>query len=374
MQIHRPEQGVSLVELLVAMAVLTIILGGIYGLLSSAHKSYNHTSAKLESQQTARIVLDYLVFRLREIDAGRTTRSPYTCTNCHDFNMDDAMENHSSMPCVIDVSVPQRSPDILDIRKITFASLTEIPLEFQNMTGNFIRFKADLLPLHGFNETFTDANGNSAWDWTAKDVDTDINQDGVYNPTEAELLNDMNDNSRYDYYGETWTWELRHSSEGPYYELVETLNFTSLQPRTRKPNSKVLYDNSVYPANGYTSIPVAYGITGLWIAEVPRIDFANFSTARNEEIVDPTCSDVSTDARICHGSQAVNAAGNPDNRLNIYGNATSMDYARFVATHPWWNTIGLSVEVSTTNTRGQSQQFTKLREFVNFRNIEINQQ
>jgi prepilin-type N-terminal cleavage/methylation domain-containing protein len=371
-RIQIEERGVTLIELLITIAVLTLVLAGIYGLLNSAYQSYNHSRAKLESQQTARIVLDYLVYRLREVDGGSSTTRPERCTNCHSPNMDQKLENNIFMPCTTDVTIPQKAPMILEFKEVSFAPLAEIPTEFQNMTGNYIKFQADLLPLHGFNESFTDSpsgtTANGRWDWTAGDAASDLDQDETYDRGEPELIEDMNDNNQYDYFGETWTFKLRKSADGPYYELVESLNFTSLEPRITKAKGKLLDDNSVFPAEGYTSMPVAYGITGLWITKVPRV--ANPSTSTGKDVAS-ACTN-SADATACHGSSA-GTSSTTGRTLNIYGNATSMSYSQFVATHGWWNIGGLSIEVTTTDTKGRYQQFTKLREFVNFRNLEINQ-
>lgn len=357
-------RGVTLVELLVTIAVLTLVLAGIYGLLNSAYQSYNHSRAKLESQQTARIVLDYLVYRLREVDGGNSTTRPERCINCHSSNMDQQVGSNPFMPCTTDVTVPQKAPMILELRKEVLPALPAgIPAVFQAMTGNYIQFQADLLPLHGFNESFTDGNGNGVWDWTAHDTDYDIDNDGEYDRGEPELLEDLNDNSQHDYFGETWTFRLRKSAEGPYYELVESLNFTSLRP------SDYRYNKSVYPNTGYTSIPVAYGITGLWITKVPRKS-PPYPTGLE---VSRSCYDSSA-PEACHGNSVDGTLGPLYGRnLNVYGNGANMDFAQFIATHPFWNIGGLSVEVTTTDTKGVYQQFTKLRQFVNFRNLEINQ-
>ena len=372
--IQTDNRGVTLIELLITIAVLTLVLAGIYGLLNSAYQSYNHSRAKLESQQTARIVLDYLVYRLREVDGGNSTTRPERCTDCHSGNMDQQVGNNNFIPCTTDVTVPQRAPMILALRKEALPALPAgIPAEFQNMTGNYIQFQADLLPLHGFNESFTDGDGDGEWDWIAKDTNVpplhDLDQDGKYDRGEPELLEDLNDNSQYDYFGETWTFRLRKSEGGPYYELVESLNFTSIEPGVSVDPS-YRYNKSVYPASGYTSIPVAYGITGLWIAEVPRVP-KPYSTATGQT-VSSACYD-SSNVTACHGSANTATGTLYGKSLNIYGNATNMNLAQFITTHSFWNIGGLSVEVTTTDTKGQYQQFTKLREFVNFRNLEINQ-
>lgn len=389
-QMQHSTRGVTLIELIITIGILTIVLGGIYGLLKAAYDSYNHTRARLESQQTARIVMDYLVFRLREIDGGRSTGFPNNCGNCHTINQDgDTTTDHPLMPCTQDVSIPQVSPDILEFRKVAFAPLADVPAVYQGMTGNFIRFKADLLPLHGFNEAFTDSNGedaayaaydNDRWDWIKGNAAFDTNQDSLYDPNEAELLDDINDNDRYDYYGETWTLTLRKPADRPYYELVESVNFDSLQPRPT-PGNNPLYNRSAIPAEGYTDIPVAYGITGLRVVTVPRLpDPAAYSQGVSVGLrTVQGCFSGGTAGSAplaCHGADAMAADGvTPRPDLNIYGSATSMQYEQFVSTRHWrWNIAGFNVEVCTVDTKGSSQpQYTRLRELVNLRNVEANQ-
>lgn len=384
---HRSsEQGVTLVELLVTIAILTTVLGGIYGLLESAYRTYNHTRAKLESQQTARIALDYITYRLREIDGGRNTTQPWNCHFCHQPNMDQNVVNNVFMPCTADVTIPPKSPLILTHYKKSAAELPKLDGvidEFQNMTGNYIEFLADLLPLHGFSEEFTDMPSstpesahaqvsefrqNGRWDWVRRDAAFDMDNDGRYDRGEPEMLEDLNGNDIHDVFNERWTLQLNPVPGKPYYQLVESVNFTSLRPRTRKTNGKIHYDNSLYPAEGYQEVPVAYGLTGLWIAQVKRLEIPDDNPRLSGQSVTEACRN---DA--CHGSGARNAPSGDSRRWDVYGNGTSLDYTRFARTHPWWNLAGLSVEVTAVNTRGRSEQFTKLRQFVNFRNVEINQ-
>lgn len=358
MRVHSNETGVTLLEMLVVVAVLSLLLGGIYGLLTSAYQTYNHNRAKLESQQIARTVLDYLVYRLREIDSGKITRDATNCTYCHTPNMDDSSVDDSDIPCAIDVTIPQQAPAILDIQTTSLSTLSGVPTEYQTMDGNYIQFHADLLPLHGFNESFTDDDGDGTWDWTAGNASQgDLDADSEYDLGEPELLEDMNDNSAYDYFGERWTMELQDSSDGPFYELVESVSFSTLSPDISK------YNKSIYPDTGYSKIPVAYGITGLTIKEVPRVS-SPYPTASGES-VDASCRGGSATA--CHGSAGSGGA------VNVYGDADSMDYSKFIATHPWWNIGGLSVEVTASNTRANKQEFTTLRQFVILRNLEVNQ-
>lgn len=351
---RRHNQGVTLIELLVSIAILSLVLAGIYGLLVSAYQSYNHNRTKLESQQTARVVLDYLVHRLREIDGGRITIDPTKCTHCHTANMGVLANMYpsvtSNIPCSENVVIPQEAPMILNINTIPL-TLADVPAELQAMDGNYIQFQADLVPLHGFNESFTDTNKNGVWDFH------DENGNGEYDYGETELLLDMNNNSQYDYFGELWTLELQESDEGEYFELVESLSFSPLSPDISK------YNKSVYDDAGYTKIPVAYGITGMSIKAVDRLPSPNTNSGRK---VDRGCM-VTSDTTACHGSGATPAT------LNVYGDADDMDEQQFVDTHPFWNIGGLSVEVIAANSRGKKEEFTRLRQFIILRNLEVNQ-
>ena len=73
---HERERGVTLIELLVSIAILGFLLAGIYGMLNTAYQSFLDTRRRIDSQQTARMVTNYLVYRLREIDGGQSTSEP----------------------------------------------------------------------------------------------------------------------------------------------------------------------------------------------------------------------------------------------------------------------------------------------------------
>jgi prepilin-type N-terminal cleavage/methylation domain-containing protein len=236
MQTH--ERGVTLIELLVVIAILSMVLAGIYGMLNSAYQTYLSSRRRIESQQTASITADYLVFRLREIDGGPITDTPWNCTNCHQFDVDgngvngDGAGNDDYL-CPMDVSKPRKALYINELKTNSLPQLAGIPASYQNMTGNFISFQADLLPVTGISEGFTDKNGNGVWDWTPYST-SDKNANGFYDWPEPELLEDSNQNTQYDCFAETWTLQLRPSGSGKYYELVESLFFFSQKPKTNK--------------------------------------------------------------------------------------------------------------------------------------------
>ena len=59
------QRGFTLTELIVALAVLGMILGGVYTLQQQGLYSYLMGSAKVEAQQNARVALDLMIRELR---------------------------------------------------------------------------------------------------------------------------------------------------------------------------------------------------------------------------------------------------------------------------------------------------------------------
>jgi prepilin-type N-terminal cleavage/methylation domain-containing protein len=386
MRMQTRERGVTLIELLVVIAILSLVLAGIYGMLNSAYQSYLNSRRRIEAQQTAMTVMNYLVFRLREIEGGPMTDQPWNCTNCHKYNVTGAYDaayfcprNVSKPRLGLYIGCPPSSTSGLwcdpkdptyGIRTIALPQLATLPTTYQNMTGNAITFRADLLPIVGMSEGFTDKNNNGQWDWARFDSAYDKNMNGQYDWPEPELLEDYNQNSQYDNFSETWTLKLRPSSSGNYYELVESLDFNSLKPDPTK------YNKSVYPTTGtgyptfvsYTSQVVAYGLVGMSIQVVPRVIDP---TVKPGQSVTQNCYD-SSGVQPCHSS-ANTGTTSTNHPLNVYGDATNFDYVPFIAAHPWWNVRGLSVEVATASSNVQKEYYLKLKQFVIPRNLEINQ-
>lgn len=417
MKTERQEHGVTLVEMLVVIAVLSLVMAGIYGLLNTAYQAYMDSRRRIESQQTARFVLDYLVFRLREIDGGRNTDTPWNCLDCHTAGRAASDPNNyakNNIPCPQDVSVPRKILGITDfstdkaptLSALNFAQL-KIPKQpdmgsSDGTAANNISFKADLLPLFGFSESFTESgstrtitnttpNPDPEWDWKAGDkTKGDLNENSIYDDGEFELLEDLNENSRLDVYSEDWNLRLIREKEAdgttdkPFYTLVESMNFsTSTRPKTKvsAPTEKncaggtqLLYNRSPYCDEGYLGqdpkvltknyAEIATGIVRMNIRRVPRYTDIATRTATGMS-VPRRCQDPSSKTA-CHGSGASGGA------KNVYGVADNFNLNQFAAIHKYWNTRGLIVEVTAGASKGGRTRLTTMQQFVIPRNLEIN--
>lgn len=377
MKITRQEHGVTLVEMLVVVAILSLVMAGIYGLLNAAYQSYIDSRRRIESQQTARIVMDYLVFRLREIDGGRSIDTPWKCLDCHNAGRatSQLQAAKDNIPCVEDVTVPRK---ILRY-SLALNTLPAINAQYKvptqaAMTANNISFVADLLPLYGFSESFTERPKkliarNEAWDWKA--IGGDLNGNRKYDNGEFELLEDLNQNSQYDFFGEDWNLKLIKESDKPFYTLVEAMNFTtSASPFSKDARGKLKYNYSIYDDNGYQDAPIATGIVRLNIREVPRYDtlptkVSTLIPSPNTPQVDRRCQSRSN-ATGCHGSSASGGAE------DVYGDATDMSLVRFNATHPHWNLRGFVIEVTAGAYKAGRTRLTTMQQFVVPRNLEVN--
>ncbi|MBD3305192.1 prepilin-type N-terminal cleavage/methylation domain-containing protein, partial [candidate division KSB3 bacterium] len=255
MHAQTSQRGVTLVELLVTIVVLSLILAGVYGLLDSVHRMYLNTRALTESQQTARVVVNYLTYRLREMDgggSGNLGRDPRRCTDCHIPDLDESSTDDSGIACDLDVLIPRRNlylDNLSTLPTSELPALSGIDAMYTDLGPNYIMFWADLLPAQDISDTFAESETtNGEWDLT------DSNGNGKYDEGERELLYlDYDEDGLFDYYGERWTLKLKKPADRNYYELVESLSFENYSGK----------NNSVYDA--YTELPVAYGITGLGI-------------------------------------------------------------------------------------------------------------
>lgn len=379
------ERGVSLVELLISMAMLSLILGGLYGLLDSANRAYLDTRAVNESQHTARQVLNYVLFRLREIDGSGLVKDPRYCRDCHTANLDgNAGVDSNSIPCPRDVRIPRRSLYI-NLTTEPLSALPGVSPIYQNLPGyNSVSFWADLLPLTGMNDEFTDSPSSAAADTTYSaykngvyDLPVDEDGDGEYDPGDDQeiLYFDHNDNGQFDYYGERWTLGLELAPDSKSWQLVESLSFTYTTDDGGVIDTSA-QNKSTFHA--YTTQAIAYGITGFGIQPVLRFTPATYPPPEDTKLQHTSCgagrgnSDIDT----CHGNK-VTIDGDPDCPgsncwLNIYDNETSFSYARFVTTHPWWNIRALSVEVATSEP--QQRKFKIMKQILIPRNLEVNQE
>ncbi len=66
MSVWRGADGVSLAELLVSLAVLGLVLAGVFGILHGALKAYGWGVGRVEAQQAARTALERMARELRE--------------------------------------------------------------------------------------------------------------------------------------------------------------------------------------------------------------------------------------------------------------------------------------------------------------------
>lgn len=365
--------GFTLLELLVSIAILGLVLAGIYGLLDSANRTYLNTRSLIKNQQTNRVVLNYLLFRLRQIDGSGLTKDPRSCKDCHTADIDkDEETDDPNIPCPKDVRIPRRSLYVEDLSRRALPTLDGVDAVYQNLSGyNAITFWADLLPETGMSDEFTDSPStgtNSAYRNRVWDLTVDEGDAGIFDPGKDRevLYYDLNDNGDFDYYAEKWSFRLKTSEGQEHFQLVESLAFTHT---TDEGGTLDVSDrnNSTYPNTGYTDQPVAYGVTGLGIRVIPRIAPEDYPAPRDTKLVHTSCGGGPGDDRdTCHGEQA-DAAW-----LNVYQNETAFSYDRFVETHSWWNYKAFSIEVATSDPQGEK--FMKMKQVLVPRNFEVNKE
>lgn len=375
MKRHAQQQGLTLIEMLVTIAILGMVLAGLYGLLDAANRAYRDNRALIERQQTSRAVLNYLLFRLREIDGSGLVKDPRYCTDCHTVDLDgDPTVDDNTIPCPKDVRIPRRSLYIEDIDTYPLITLADVPAKYQHLDGfNKITFWADLLPYGGMPDEFTDSPSSAAADATYSgdrdgvfNLTVDKNNNGEYNPEDNDrevLYYDVDDDGKYDYYAEKWSYWLEPTPDGKTFQLIESLSFTHTSDKGG------VIDVSDKNTSGYDpyTAPVAYGVTGLGIKPLYRYTSANYPEPQKTSLEGnnlSSCSNGAGDRKACHGSEA------DESWLNIYENATAMSYERFVTTHDWWNIRALSIQLAVTET--QKRKFMKMKHILIPRNLEVN--
>ncbi|MCP4402615.1 MAG: prepilin-type N-terminal cleavage/methylation domain-containing protein [bacterium] len=372
---HKSIQGVTLIELLVTLAILGLILGGLYSMLDSANRAYRDNRALVVRQQTSRNVLNYMLFRLREIDGSGLVKDPRYCEDCHTPQIDgDSGTDSAVIPCVADVRIPRRSLFIEELTTTTLPTLSDVPAEYQNLSGfNSIEFWADLLPIVGLPDEFTDSPSTAAADTTyssarngAYDLTIDENGNGTFDPSEdAEILYyDQNDDGDYDYFAEKWTLALKEAQDGKTMQLVESLSFTHTTDKGGVIDVSGKNKSTYAP---YTSQAVATGVVGLGIVPIPRIAPANYPVPVDTKLRHLSCgrgNPRSRDIDVCHGVDA------SEPWLNVYQNETAFSYSQFMDTHEWWNIKALAIELTTTEPT--LRKFTRIKHILVPRNLEVN--
>ena len=73
---RKSEQGFTLVELLIGMAILIIIMNGIYGVLTSSIRSYQYNFAQGENIQSGRQVLNEITKDIKNATTGISITTP----------------------------------------------------------------------------------------------------------------------------------------------------------------------------------------------------------------------------------------------------------------------------------------------------------
>jgi len=74
------EDGFTLIELMISVAILGLVMAGLLGLLTVSRDAYSRGSSTIEAQQNTRLILDRLGKDIRE--AGYHPRAPDTSPTC----------------------------------------------------------------------------------------------------------------------------------------------------------------------------------------------------------------------------------------------------------------------------------------------------
>jgi prepilin-type N-terminal cleavage/methylation domain-containing protein len=95
-------RGFSLAELLVSLAVIGLVLGGIFALQQKGQETYLIGSNRVEAQQNARVALDLITRELRElcaIDTGMLPTSTVIRFTIVDPNLSPTTPGYESVDC-----------------------------------------------------------------------------------------------------------------------------------------------------------------------------------------------------------------------------------------------------------------------------------
>lgn len=75
--VRKDDRGITFVELLIAIAISTIILGAATLFLGTAHKNYNHASAQLDLQSESQILMEQLGMWIMEGNRVKVVNDAY---------------------------------------------------------------------------------------------------------------------------------------------------------------------------------------------------------------------------------------------------------------------------------------------------------
>ena len=98
--VRKDDRGITFVELLIAIAISTIILGAATLFLGTAHKNYNHASAQLDLQSESQILMEQLGMWIMEGNRVKVVNDAYATQLVvyqvpHNVNQEDLPEDVS---------------------------------------------------------------------------------------------------------------------------------------------------------------------------------------------------------------------------------------------------------------------------------------
>ena len=143
----RNNQGFSFIELLVSMALLSIILMAIYGLFIGAMKFQKGQDLDVEMQQNARTAADFIVRELLNLNKNAITCLENTTTTCGTagdkinftsmLDADARIFSWSATDNILRFSKTSGSPDRQPLADNIIA-LTLTPLDKNNLSTNIL--------------------------------------------------------------------------------------------------------------------------------------------------------------------------------------------------------------------------------------------
>lgn len=134
----RDEKGLTLIELIVTILIISLLLGGIYGILGGTFKVWLQGSEKMDVQQNARIAMNTLETEIRRADRVNVNSSS-TSLNLT-INGQLTRYHLSGTQLLRTVSGEGNNPVAYNIKQLRFTyypsvsscSLVEIYMEFES--------------------------------------------------------------------------------------------------------------------------------------------------------------------------------------------------------------------------------------------------